>query len=342
MRLAQRHWVAPLLVLTAVALQPAVCGSDADAPNRDGVGKARWRLIYSSTDPEMYRGISFPDATHGWMVGDSGKILHSTDAGRSWQLQTNVANRLTCVQFVNPQIGWAAGESNIVLRTEDGGRSWVADHPPGGPPRRTFMGLQFFNEQDGWIIHNYGGLLHTRDGARTWSAQDNLTRHALMSLCFADAKRGWAISVGGTLLQTIDGGQNWSSKQLSALPHAVASFSTIFFVDESNGWIGTDTGISSRLGDVPPLFRTTDSGATWSVDGHWPGMAVRNIWFQNTRLGWCAEFGGIYSTQDGGSTWIKELDSGGDPFVQMVFLEATRAWALTITGNVYACTVPDR
>ncbi|MHC1764098.1 MAG: WD40/YVTN/BNR-like repeat-containing protein [Verrucomicrobiia bacterium] len=343
MRLSQWHWLAPLLALTAVALHPAACGADADAPNRDGVGQARWRLIYSSTDPEMYRGISFPDATNGWTVGDSGKILHSTDAGRSWQLQTSpVGNRLTCVQFVNPQIGWTAGESNFVLRTKDGGRSWVADHPPGGPPQRTFMGLQFFNEQDGWIIHNYGGLLHTRDGGRTWLTHESLARHALIALHFLDAKRGWVLSVGGTLLQTVDGGQHWSSKKLSAQPHAVASFTALSFLDATNGWIGTDTAISSRWEDVPPLFRTTDGGRTWSIEGHWPGESVRSIWFRNTRLGWCAEFERIYSTQDGGSTWVQELNTGGDPFVQMIFLDASRAWALTVTGNVFAYSEPDR
>lgn len=343
MRLAQSHRPAPLLALISLALFPAVSMSDSEAPVRDGEGKGRWKLIYSSTDPEMYRGISFPDATNGWMVGDSGKILHSADAGRSWQSQTSpVEDRLTCVQFVNPQIGWAAGESNIVLRTEDGGRSWVADHPPGGPPRRTFMGLQFLNEQDGWIIHNYGGLLHTRDGGRTWLTHDGLARHALIALHFLDRERGWALSVGGTLLQTVDGGQHWSSQTLSTQPHAVASFSALSFLDATHGWIGTDTGISSRWEDVPPLFRTTDGGRTWSVEGHWPGESVRTIWFRNTQLGWCAEFDSIYSTQDGGSTWLKELDSGGDPFVHLARLDASRAWALTITGDVYACAVPDR
>jgi photosystem II stability/assembly factor-like uncharacterized protein len=197
------------------------------------------------------------------------------------------------------------------------------------------MALQFVDEQAGWIADNYGGLIHTSDGGRTWAAHEGLARDALVSLCFLDAKKGWVLSIGGTLIQTADGGQSWASQQLSTLPDAVASFSAISFLDAANGWIGTDTNISSRLWDAPPLFRTTDGGRTWSVQGRWPGASVRGVRFHDAQLGWCAEFSGIYSTRDGGLSWAKELDSGGDPFVQMVFAGPSRGWVLTFTGNVF-------
>jgi photosystem II stability/assembly factor-like uncharacterized protein len=197
------------------------------------------------------------------------------------------------------------------------------------------MDLQFIDKSEGWLAHNHGGLLHTRDGGVTWTAQEGLSRDALVSIFFLDAKRGWALSVGGTLLRTADGGHSWSSQRLSTLPHAVAVFKTLCFVDGTNGWIGTDTTISSRMEDVPPLFCTNDGGLSWSVQGRWPGGAVKVVQFQNAQAGWCAEMSGIYSTQDGGATWVKELDSGGDPFVDMVFVGTSKAWVLTFTGNVY-------
>lgn len=326
-------WIAPLLVITLIS---QTCGSDLAAPPRSTSPKPRWTLSYSSHDPEYYHGLSFPDATHGWMVGDSGRILSSRDGGSTWKPQANPStNRLFCVQFVNAQTGWAAGEGNTLLRTRDGGQSWIIDHPPGDPARRTFMALRFIDEQEGWIAHNFGGLLHTRDGGQTWTGHDRLARDAFVSICFRDAIKGWALSVGGTLLRTADGGQNWSSRQLSARPHATASFSALFFLDSTHGWIGTDTSISSRIGDVPPLFRTSDGGRTWSVQGQWPGGSIRDVWFQDAQSGRCAEFSGIYSTQDGGLSWTKDLDSGGDPLVQMVFVGTSQGWVLTFTGNVY-------
>jgi hypothetical protein len=107
------------------------------------------------------------------------------------------------------------------------------------------------------------------------------------------------------------------------------------FLDSSHGWIGTDAGISSRAGETPPLFRTTDEGRTWSVEGRWPGTSVRRVWFRDTLSGCCAELNGLYSTVDGGRSWVKELDSGGDAFVQMAFTDESQGWALTFTGNVH-------
>ena len=45
--------------------------------------------------------------------------------------------------------------------------------------------------------------------------------------------------------------------------------------------------------------------------------------------------GGLYSMADGGRSWVKELDSGGDAFVQMAFTDESQGWALTFTGNVH-------
>jgi photosystem II stability/assembly factor-like uncharacterized protein len=230
-----------LVFLLAISLFPG-------APPDSTSSKARWSLSYSNGGPERFHGLSFSDATNGWMVGASGRILHSRDAGHTWEPQASPAKiQLTCVQFVNAQSGWAAGQSNTVLMTRDAGRSWVVDHPPGRPARRTLMALR-------------------------------------------------------------------------------------------DGWIGTDSAISSRREDTPPLFRTTDGGQSWSVQGHWPGTSIRSLRFHDTQSGLRAEFSGVYSTKDGRVSWVKELDSGGDPFVQMVFVGRSRGWVLTFTGKVYTCS----
>lgn len=323
----------PLLATTAVLCIP---GPAFAAPPFSAAAKARWRLTYSSPGPERFWGLSFSDATNGWMAGESGRILHTGDGGIAWAPQVNPStNRLHCVDFVNARTGWAAGESNTVLRTSDGGRSWIVERPPGGPQTRTFLALQFVSEEEGWLAHNYRGLLHTRDGGRTWMAHEEIAPDALMAMCFLDARKGWILGVGGTLLHTSDGGQSWVPQPMSGMLDAVASFSRVFFSDSANGWVGTDTGISSRMRDAPPLLRTTDGGRTWSIEGRWPGMSVRDLWFRDPQSGWCMEFSGVYSTKDGGVSWVKELDSRGDPFVRMVFVGPARGWLLTFTGKVY-------
>jgi len=311
-------------------------GADPSPPPTSTPRAGRWILRYHSEDPERYSGLAFADPTHGWIVGDAGRILHSRDGGTTWEPQSSPTTEgFRCVHFVSASSGWAAGANNTVVGTRDGGRSWSVVHPPGDPGRRAFMAMQFVNGQEGWICHNFGGLVHTCDGGRTWRAHDGLAREALVSLCFLDVQRGWVLGVRGTLLHTEDGGQTWARQDLTTQLHGVASFSTLCLRDRSHGWIGTDAGISSYSEATPPLFRTTDGGRTWSVEGCWPGKSVLAVWFQDSESGWCAEMGGLYATADGGRSWVREADGGGDPFVHLTFTDDSHGWALTFGGDVY-------
>ncbi len=300
--------------------------------------RGSWVLAYSGRDPDArYASLSFPDATHGWMVGSSGRIRHTRDAGLTWDLQASpFTNRLTCVQFVTAKIGWAVGEGRTVLSTVDGGKSWKADLlPEYGPTRPTCVAMHFVNAQEGWIAHNYGGLFHTLDSGRTWTAQEHLAPGALISMCFVDAKTGWVLGVDHTLLKTTNGGRSWESQFVTVPTTNIAMVTTVFFVNATHGWVGNTTTISSRSDETSPLLRTTDGGKTWSAAGRWPGNWVRDIQFQDADTGYCVDMGGIFSTRDGGRSWLRELDSNAGALCQMVSVGQARRWVLTSTGDVY-------
>lgn len=61
------------------------------------------------------------------VVGANGTILHTSDAGASWVLQTSgTTAALNAVDFISPLEGWAAGEAGTILHTSDGGFTWSA------------------------------------------------------------------------------------------------------------------------------------------------------------------------------------------------------------------------
>src|SRR6266508_1076320 len=71
--------------------------------------------------------------------------------------------------------------------------------------------------------------------------------------------------------------------------------------------------LSLRCG---PLHRTTDGGMTWRdrvLDAPWP---IRSLLFLTPQIGWAAggngpnTVGGIYFSEDGGQTWVLDLDTG--------------------------------
>jgi photosystem II stability/assembly factor-like uncharacterized protein/LmbE family N-acetylglucosaminyl deacetylase/tetratricopeptide (TPR) repeat protein len=68
-------------------------------------------------------------ARHGsnlWIVGSPGSVvLHSADAGRSWQLlPTGQPLPLSDITFVDTERGFAVGALGTILATTDGGRTW--------------------------------------------------------------------------------------------------------------------------------------------------------------------------------------------------------------------------
>lgn len=108
--------------------------------------------------------VNFPSATQGWAVGNDGVVLHTSDAGVTWNKQLDgrqigallvkhyraLATRepanehwaklaadgerlveegadkpLLDVWFANEKVGFVVGVFNLILRTEDGGEHWV-------------------------------------------------------------------------------------------------------------------------------------------------------------------------------------------------------------------------
>ena len=72
-----------------------------------------------------FMDVHFVDTQHGWIVGHQGWILHTSDAGMSWQKQTvNTNEDFKAVYFTNLRNGWAVGDKGIIATTDDGGRHW--------------------------------------------------------------------------------------------------------------------------------------------------------------------------------------------------------------------------
>jgi photosystem II stability/assembly factor-like uncharacterized protein len=73
----------------------------------------------------VFHYVYFVTPSSGWAVGDGGAILHTNDAGRSWQTQTSGTNNfLLGMKFVTPSSGWVVGGAGTLLHTEDGGIHW--------------------------------------------------------------------------------------------------------------------------------------------------------------------------------------------------------------------------
>jgi photosystem II stability/assembly factor-like uncharacterized protein len=84
----------------------------------------QWSLVDSGTTSNL-NGAILLDSGTGFVVGDTGTILKSTDAGATWTpLASGTSTTLHGIYFFGPNEGVAVGDSGTILRTTDGGAGW--------------------------------------------------------------------------------------------------------------------------------------------------------------------------------------------------------------------------
>ena len=131
-----------------------------------GVKWVRRRLPVFKVKYRYYRDLDFPAERTGWVVGDSGRIAKTTDAGASWAKQpSGCSASLRAVDFVDRKVGYVAGAGGRVLRTTDGGRHWTRLRTG---TTRGLTAVSFVDRSHGWVAGNNGVLLRTVNGGRTW------------------------------------------------------------------------------------------------------------------------------------------------------------------------------
>lgn len=230
--------------------------------------------------------VDFFDVSLGWAVGRHeffgggvGRIVRSSDGGRSWEVQHTVPGAyMEGIEVLDAQTVLALGQITLgprfILRTTNGGQSWNDV----SPSQAVFMDTDFVDASTGWVVG--GRIYKSTNGGQSWVEQftpDEL----LYSVSFGDALRGWAVGWGPTLLRTTDGGQSWT-------PQSANAPTNVLFAVEALGpdlaWIAGGDGF---------VARTTDGGLSWQPESL-PGVGggpLEALRFLDADRGWAGGIG---------------------------------------------------
>lgn len=198
-----------------------------------------------------FTDVFFIDRNTGWIVGDSGKILHTDDAGMNWYQQTsNTLQRLTGISFVDNMHGWVCGLTDVMLVTSDGGATWIKQSIPLGPAgnKYDFQEVSFSDLDHGWTVGKFGLIVSTTDGGTIWNYTELPVNNGLLAVQFVDNQFGWVAGQNGTLFHTEDGGATW----MSQFVETGNTLSSLFFINRNIGWVvggGGDIFFTASSGD---------------------------------------------------------------------------------------------
>jgi len=330
---------APSAQPSAVIFRPgAELGGEGAAAFALNDGWTRDRIIEKGT----VSAIDFVDATTGFAVGETGRILTSFDSGVSWQplAGRGLANQGAAdVDFLDAQTGYLAGGSRQLLRTRDGGQTWTPvgsfENAGGvaiGPAQAIFL-----DATTGWTGGS-SAAFKTTDAGESWGRVNTPA-----DLAFA------AIAVGGGKLWLLDPGMvhtyadgAWRSAPVIKTTASVAGpglARMVAFPTAADGWAAGSNGTALVLN------RTTDGGRTWTpVDLFGPngqllqppgarsaGMAPV-VGFADARHGVVALGDQAYSTTDGGFSWARK-DLAQHYVQQIRALDARHFFLLATPGS---------
>lgn len=157
-----------------------------------------------------------------------------------------------------------------------------------------FEAIEMVNDLVGYAADRaYGTILATEDGGITWERRIHGMSNRVLAMQMWDEQRGIAVGQFGAVYRTTDGFRTITGSSTGA-----QSNNCVFFVNDTLGWIGKQDG---------KIYRSTDSGATWSAmqSGQGTSNYITAIQFVDTQIGYASCYGGgkVLKSVDGGLTW---------------------------------------
>jgi photosystem II stability/assembly factor-like uncharacterized protein len=244
--------------------------------------------------------ISFSSPSTGMVVGNSGVIRKTVDAGLTWTASNSGTSvDLSDVAFLNASTYIAVGKAGKIIKTTNSGTSWSNMN---SGTSNDLTGI-FVNGLNVYVTGSNGTILISTNSGNAWTATNTGISFKLNSIFFISEFEGYAVGDGATILKTVNGGQAWNF-QTSGMN--TPSLTDVYFTDVNHGVITGSIGGS----DETYIFRTTDGGSIWTSD-NFSGTPLNALgFFPDNSAGYAV--GGsiagntstIYKTTSQGAGWV--------------------------------------
>lgn len=307
--------------------------------------------------------IQFVGGTYGWIVGEYGLLLKTSD-GYTWDtLYTGRQNTFTSVNFINSQVGFVGGAKGLLLKTTDGAASFsqIPIQVSG-----AIQKIKFLNDNTGYILADRL-LFKSTNGGTTWTTVTLPTSFGLEDMAFVDADFGW-IASKTKIYKTEDGGSSWYlQKDISGCPEYDVILQKVWALDRNSCW-ALYYNPCYEGGQIPNfVLKTANGGSTWEsytipIPSSFPMlsyMSPDDIIFTDAQNGYIVgrayqryyasygvNTGVVFRTQNGGQSWSMIYSNPFDTYpIAIAFRSVSQGYVVgsgglmlgvNDTGNAYS------
>lgn len=208
-----------------------------------------WKRMESGSSLD-FMDVAFLNPSKGWIIGEAGTLLVTTDAGQNWieQALPVASTQLRAIKFFDNQLGVIVGQSGVIIRTSDQGANWTAIDPI---TAATLNDLSYTSTETIWAVGDSGTVLTSFDQGLNWQRENWSNTEHLKAVLFTSPTEGYIASTAGKVYRTMDSGDSWNV----VLDQGGVVFNTISFSSPQHGIVAGSEGI---------IYRTEDGGNTWT------------------------------------------------------------------------------
>jgi photosystem II stability/assembly factor-like uncharacterized protein len=290
------------------------------------ISESQWQQQSSGTNRSL-KSVSFIDINTGWICGDSGLILYTTNGGVNWAAQQSEA-WLTLNSITAPysQAGyvWAVGEEGTIRKTSNFGANWGIY--AGLPGTYQYTCASFGNGNLGWMVGRNGLFLNTANGGTNWVIRNTGTAQDLNSVTpFLTV--GYAVGNAGTIIKTTNLGSNFTAQSSMTISHLR---SVDFSIDSINKVFA--------VGDDGTIRFTSNGGLNWTARLSGTTARLNSVDIVSGSLVWIAGAGGlILFSSNNGINWVSQ-PSGTVNGLNMIYMNGTAGWIVGDNGTILKTT----
>ncbi|MCB0722962.1 MAG: T9SS type A sorting domain-containing protein [Ignavibacteriae bacterium] len=295
-----------------------------------GICNAQWILQPSGTT-NILRDVEMVNENTGWICGDGGIILKTTNGGENWINVPNPASGkpLFDIDVVDANTMYCVGWFETILKSTNGGDNWFAIRNGQIGGTASYYTCSFINKDTGWICGDLQKILRTTNGGISFDSTYIFIAD-MFEIYFKNSFDGLLTGEGDIVKRSTDGGINWYQANIN-LPSNLPGFEDFCFINQNTGFMPARDG---------RIFKTTDFGNNWDTISRitFTNEDLRTIDFVNSNTGFV---GGttalLYSTTNGGYNWTRE-NIGFLTIRRLRFVNDTIGWVVGTSGRIYKTT----
>ena len=251
-------------------------GASGKAWKRSG-SSGTWSLMTTSTTADL-NDVFFVNSTVGYIAGDGGVLLKTTNGGGSWSNPV-VGGGLTydfnALYFTAADTGVIVGDYNFYQgfanRTVSGGSYWSI---PSTMPSRL-NAVDFTSKTTGYAVGLGGVIYKTTNSGAGWVLKTSGVTNELFDVSFVNDTIGFVVGANSTILKTLDGGTTWVSQSL--VP-PLGGLETVYALNSQSAWAAGDYSLvlHTITGGTNLLISLSDTSAYCSGYAQLDAMTYYN------------------------------------------------------------------